>query len=55
VIQSRTDEIVRPISGRILARRLHGRLMWLEDARHNAILDPARHLIHEAVIALVEG
>lgn len=55
VIQSRTDEIVRPVSGRILARRLEARLMWLEHARHNAILDPARDLIHEAVVAQVEG
>jgi carboxylesterase len=51
VIQSRTDEAVRPRSGPILARRLQGRLMWLERSRHNALLDPARHLIHEAVAA----
>jgi carboxylesterase len=55
VIQSRTDETVRPGSGPILARRLGGRLMWLEKARHNAILDPARTLIHQAVADHVEG
>lgn len=55
VIQSRTDEVVRPRSGPILARRLHGRLMWLERARHNAILDPARPLIHDAVATHIEG
>ncbi|MGA7269845.1 MAG: alpha/beta fold hydrolase [Acidimicrobiia bacterium] len=55
VIQSRTDEIVHPFSGRLLAGRLDGQLMWLEDARHNAILDPSRHLIHRAILDQVEN
>jgi carboxylesterase len=54
VIQSRSDEIVHPLSGRLLARRLDGRLMWLDQARHNAILDPARHVIHRAILDQVE-
>lgn len=55
VIQSRTDEIVHPLSGRVLAGRLGGRLMWLEEARHNAVLDPSRYLIHRAIIEQVES
>lgn len=54
VVQSRTDEIVRPVSARILARRLDARLLWLEQARHNAILDPARSLIQDAIVGQVE-
>lgn len=54
VVQSRRDEAVRPVSGRLLARRLDGRLMWF-DSRHNALLDPSRPLLHDAVIRHIEG
>lgn len=54
VIQSRADETVRPRSGTILARRLDARLLWLEHSRHNALLDPARSLVQEAVAGLIE-
>lgn len=54
VIQSRNDETVAPVSGPMLARRLDGDLVWLDRCRHNALLDPARHLVHEALIAHVE-
>lgn len=55
VIQSRTDETVRPISGPLLARRLDGRLAWLEQSRHNALLDPGRTIVHAAVIDHIEN
>ncbi|MFP3915322.1 MAG: alpha/beta hydrolase [Actinomycetota bacterium] len=48
VIQSRSDAVVRPVSGRILARRLRGRLLWV-DTHHNALLDPDREIVHRAV------
>lgn len=54
VIQSRADTIVRPVSGPRLAKRLGADLLWLDTARHNAILDPERTLIHEAVVSMVE-
>lgn len=54
VIQSRSDEVVHPVSGRLLAGRLGGNLLWLQHARHNAILDPSRSVIHRAVIGQVE-
>lgn len=55
VIQSRTDETVRPISGPRLARRLDGRLLWLEQCRHNALLDPGRRTVHAAVMDHIEN
>jgi carboxylesterase len=50
VIQSRVDEAVRPVSGRLLAWRLGGHLVWV-DTRHNAFLDPGRPLVHDAVLS----
>jgi carboxylesterase len=52
VVQSRTDESVDPASGRILQRALGRRadLLWLDDCRHNALLDGQRHLVHQAVL-----
>lgn len=55
VIQSRTDEVVVPLSGPALARRLGARLEWLERTRHNALLDPVRDRIHELVLEMVES
>ena len=55
VVQSRADTVVRPESAHLLANRLRAEILWLETARHNALLDPERHRIHEAVTALVEG
>lgn len=49
VIQSRTDETVSPVSGRLLARRLRARLEWVET-RHNALLDPARDVLHALIL-----
>lgn len=49
VIQSRRDEAVRPVSGRLLAWRLDGHLMWI-DSRHNAFLDPSRPQLHAALL-----
>lgn len=47
VIQSKADETVRPISGRILAALLGGeaRLVWLERSMHNALIDRERDVI----------
>lgn len=52
VIQSRADETVDPRSGTILAHRLGSgcRLVWLDHAIHNALLDGERHLVHRAVL-----
>lgn len=55
VIQSRTDEVVVPSSGPLLAGRLDARLEWLEQARHNALLDPVRDRIHKLVLELIES
>ena len=52
VIQSKADETVRPISGRLLKRALGppAELFWLERARHNALLDPERERLETAVV-----
>lgn len=50
VVQSRTDETVRPVSGAMLARRLGAELVWLDHARHNALLDPGRSRLHIAIV-----
>lgn len=55
VVQSRTDETVLPSSGSRLARRLRARILWLDDCRHNALLDPCRPLVHQATIDHIEG
>jgi carboxylesterase len=52
VIQSKIDEAVDPRSADIL-RRLLGRrcrLMWLENSRHNALLDRERDAVARAVL-----
>ena len=55
VIQSRADVVVKPSSAETLAARLGAPILWLDTARHNAILDPERHRIHAAVMEMVEG
>jgi carboxylesterase len=55
VIQSRVDAVVKPSSAELLASRLGAPILWLDRARHNALLDPERHRIHEAVREMVEG
>ncbi|MEX0700123.1 MAG: alpha/beta fold hydrolase [Acidimicrobiia bacterium] len=52
VVQSAGDETVHPGSGRLLARLLGPatQTLWLNDSRHNALLDRERHLIHEALL-----
>lgn len=55
VVMSRADTVVRPRSGPDLARRLGAELLWLDDARHNTLLDPARSRIHHAVTEVVES
>jgi carboxylesterase len=52
VIQSRTDETVRPSSGRILKRALgpHAEMVWLERSLHNALLDGARDQVRDAIL-----
>jgi carboxylesterase len=54
VIQSKADEAVRPVSGRLLAHRLAARLLWV-DTRHNALLDPQRNLVNRAVVDHLAG
>lgn len=53
VIQSRDDEAVRPLSGRLLARRLSAHLLWVRT-RHNALLDPGREVVNRAVMEHLE-
>lgn len=55
VVQSRTDELVYPVSARILAARLRGRLAWLPRARHNALLDPSRDRLHRILLRHLEA
>jgi carboxylesterase len=52
VIQSKTDETVDPVSGRLLARALgtQCRLVWLERSLHNALLDHERDVIEQALL-----
>lgn len=52
VIQSKVDTVVRPSSGPILARMLGADLMWLDNARHNAIIDPERTRIAAALASM---
>lgn len=49
VIQSRHDEVVRPVSGRLLAHRLKADLVVI-DSSHNALLDRGRATIHRAIV-----
>jgi len=53
VIQSRTDETVQPISGRLVYDGLGSSLkvmVWLEHSRHVATLDRERDVVRDAVI-----
>jgi carboxylesterase len=52
VIQSKADQTVDPVSGRLLAGALgpSARLVRLERSAHNALLDRDRHLIHDLVL-----
>jgi len=53
IVQSRTDESVRPESAVLLAARIGSerkRILWLEHSRHNALLDTERDLMHQAVL-----
>ncbi len=57
VVQSRTDESVHPVSGRILRRALgrRSRLVWLRRSLHVATLDRERDAIEHAVVARLRG
>lgn len=55
VVQTRCDELVYPVSARILAARLRGRLVWLPRARHNALLDPSRDRLHRILLRHLES
>lgn len=52
VIQSKADEAVRPVSGRILAKLLGDdtQVVWLSRTMHNAFIDRERHLITSAML-----
>jgi len=57
VIQSLTDETVKPISGQIIFDHLGSarkRLLWLEHSRHVATLDSERDVLTAAVIDHLE-
>ncbi|HSJ34857.1 MAG TPA: alpha/beta fold hydrolase [Acidimicrobiia bacterium] len=55
VVQSRNDEVVYPVSARILAARLRARLVWLSDTRHNTLLDPSRNRLHRILLRHLEA
>lgn len=58
VIQSKADETVHPKSAEIIYDNLGSAskgLMWMEDARHAAVLDADRHLITEALLEHLEA
>jgi carboxylesterase len=53
IIQSHADETVKPVSGEIIFDRISSAekgLVWLENARHVALLDDERHTITTEVI-----
>lgn len=53
VIQSRADETVKPVSGEIIYDGISSTekgLVWLEKARHVALLDEERHTITTEVL-----
>lgn len=53
VIQSKTDETVRPRSGEIIYSRLGSSqkdLVWLEQSRHVAVIDVEREVIAAAIL-----
>ncbi|MCP4966460.1 MAG: alpha/beta fold hydrolase [bacterium] len=57
VIQSRTDETVKPVSGEIIFDGLGSSekgLVWLEDSRHVAVLDVERDIIADAILDHLE-
>lgn len=53
VIQSRTDLTVYPRSGPVLASALGARLVWLDDASHNAIIDTSRFQIADLILECI--
>jgi carboxylesterase len=57
VIQSKTDETVRPQSGEIIYDGLGSTdkgLIWLEQSRHVAVLDVERQVIADAILEQLE-
>lgn len=52
VIQSVTDETVKPISAKYIVRALAGpaRVVWLHRSRHVALLDHERHVILDELL-----
>lgn len=50
VLQSRRDDAVFPVSGRLLARRLGTTVRWIDTA-HNALLDRRRSEVAETLLA----
>jgi carboxylesterase len=58
VIQSLRDETVHPESGRIIYSGISSSektMMWLQDSRHNALVDVERGRIHEAIKGHIAG
>ena len=57
VIQSVTDETVKPISAKYIVRALGGpaRVVWLQDSKHVALLDRERHVIVAELLSLFTG
>lgn len=58
VIQSKTDETVRPRSGEIIYDGLGSRekgLVWLEHSRHVAVIDEEREVIAAAILEHLES
>lgn len=57
IIQSKTDETVKPVSAEIIYDGIASTdkgLVWLEDSRHVALLDKERHVISQAVLEHLE-
>ncbi len=56
VIQSRADETVRPDSAVIIHDGISSaskRIVWLRHARHVALVDPERTVVHAEILALI--
>jgi carboxylesterase len=57
IIQSKTDETVKPVSAEIIYDGIGSSekgLVWLEHSRHVALLDKERDVISQAILEHLE-
>ena len=57
IIQSKTDETVKPVSAEIIYDGVGSSdkgLVWLEESRHVSVLDVERDVITQAILEHIE-